>query len=115
MDVPDLLQSLNVDPADLEPAPPAAPLRSSGTRRLEERHPCLRCGRPATVASVIDVPGRGRCWIDRCTACLVATVDRGGPPVPLTETLAVLRDASREAGVRLTVVVGDSCEDGRRG
>jgi hypothetical protein len=40
--------------------------------------------------------------------CLVATMKAkrsDGPPVPLEETLAVLRDAAREVGVNLMVLI----------
>ncbi|MFB8036624.1 hypothetical protein ACFC5Z_27540 [Streptomyces sp. NPDC056004] len=35
--------------------------------------------------------------------CLVATTPRGGPQAPLTEPLAVLREAARTTGVALTM------------
>lgn len=112
MDSPDLLHLLNVTPDDLEQAPHRAPLGSSGKQRLAEDHACLRCGRPATVAGVIDIPGRGGFWVDRCTPCMVATTSRSDkPPAPLEEVLVVLRDAALEANVRLLVLL----EDGQHG
>lgn len=36
--------------------------------------------------------------------CLVATTPRGGLTGPLADTLDVLRDAAREAGVTLTII-----------
>lgn len=36
--------------------------------------------------------------------CLLATTPRGGPRAPLADTLAVLREAAREAGVVLIFV-----------
>ncbi|MFF4346841.1 hypothetical protein [Streptomyces sp. NPDC001530] len=39
--------------------------------------------------------------------CVLATTPCGGPPVPLADTVAVLRDAAHEAGVRLAVVTDD--------
>ncbi|MFF1258707.1 MULTISPECIES: hypothetical protein [unclassified Streptomyces] len=36
---------------------------------------------------------------------MLATVDRSRPTVPLADTVAVLRDAVREAGVALTLLV----------
>lgn len=116
MDTPDLLQLLDVDPASLEQAPPGAPIGSSGTRRLAEHHPCLRCGKPATAAGVLEVPGRGLCWIDRCTPCLVATTPRAsGPPTPLEDTLAALREAALEARVRLHVMLERERQDAGHG
>ncbi|MCX5441167.1 hypothetical protein OHO83_09575 [Streptomyces sp. NBC_00569] len=38
---------------------------------------------------------------------MLATVDRSRPTVPLADTLTVLRDAAREAGVALTVLVDE--------
>ncbi|MFJ7963106.1 hypothetical protein [Streptomyces sp. NPDC096324] len=106
MDSPDLLELLGIDPADLEPAPPNASYRSSS--HLTEQHACLRCGRPATLAGVIDVPTLGSRWIDRCGPCFVATSSRpSGTAAPLEDTLAVLRDAALEAGVRLHVMIED--------
>ncbi|MET8538845.1 hypothetical protein ABZV67_46260 [Streptomyces sp. NPDC005065] len=39
--------------------------------------------------------------------CLVAATPRGGPRAPLADTLAVLREAAREAGVDLTIVTDE--------
>lgn len=100
----DLLRVLNVDPKALDPAPPPTPCGSASIARLDARHPCVRCGQPSTVAGVVDVPGLGRRWLDRCTPCLIATTPRGGPAAPLTDILAVLRDAAREVGVSLAIV-----------
>jgi hypothetical protein len=105
---PDLLHLLGVTVDDLEHAPPEAPLGSSGKRRLAEGHDCLQCGRPATTAGVVDVPGLGRFWIDRCTPCMVATTSScGRPAAPIEEVLAVLRDAALEARVPLRVMLED--------
>ncbi|MFF3057021.1 hypothetical protein [Streptomyces sp. NPDC057909] len=103
----DLLRTLGVDPSKLDPAP-SSPWRSAGVERLDGRHPCVRCGRPSNVAGVVDVPGHGRRWLDRCVPCLIATTPCGGPRAPLTNTLAVLREAAREARVTLTVVADES-------
>lgn len=100
----DLLRHLTIDPATLGPAPPWTPCGCAGIERLEGRYPCVRCGRPATVAGIVDAPGHGRRWVDRCTPCLIATTPHGGPAAPLADTLAVLREAAREAGVVLTIV-----------
>ncbi|MFD6490706.1 hypothetical protein [Streptomyces sp. NPDC060188] len=108
----DLLHLLGVTVDDLEHAPPEAPIGSSGKRRLAEGHRCLRCGRPATVAGVLDIPGRGRLWVDRCTPCMVATTSRSDrQPAPLEDVLAILRDAALEARVPLRVIL----EDGHHG
>ncbi|MEV5203212.1 hypothetical protein [Streptomyces sp. NPDC053720] len=97
-----LLRSLAVDPSELAPAPPWTPRGSAGMQRLDGRHPCVRCGRPSTVAGVVETPEHGRRWVDRCVPCLVATTPRGRPQAPLTEPLAVLREAARTVGVALT-------------
>ncbi|WP_030917219.1 hypothetical protein [Streptomyces sp. NRRL B-24720] len=107
MDDADLLRSLGVDPSTLDPAP-AAPWRIAGAERLDGRHPCVRCGKPATLVGIVDLPGYGRRWLDRCMPCLLATTPRGKPQAPLADTLAVLREAAREAGVELTIVADES-------
>ncbi|MEV7715263.1 hypothetical protein [Streptomyces sp. NPDC088270] len=91
----DLLRSLAIDPSDLDPAPPWTPCGSAGIQRLHGRHPCVRCGRPSTVAGVVETPEHGRRWVDRCMPCLVATAPQA------TEPLVVLREAARTAGVAL--------------
>jgi hypothetical protein len=103
----DLLRFLGVDPSTLDPAPPS-PWRSAGAERLRGSHPCVRCDQPARAAGVVDVPGYGRRWLDRCMPCLIATAPRGGPRAPLADTLAVLREAAREAEVALTIVTDES-------
>jgi hypothetical protein len=103
MHATDLLQSLGVTPDDLELA---RPLGSSGPQHVATQHRCLRCGRPATLASVLEVPGAGRRWVDRCGPCFLETSPPpAGPPPSLEETLADLRAAAAEAGVALTVAV----------
>ncbi len=42
----DLLRSLDVDPAELGPAPPWEPPHSAGAERLDGSPPCVRCGEP---------------------------------------------------------------------
>lgn len=98
----DLLRSLAIDPLELDPAPPWTPCGRAGIERLDGRRPCVRCGRPSSAAGVVETPEHGRRWVDRCIPCLVATTPRGGPQAPLTEPLAVLREAARTAGVALT-------------
>jgi hypothetical protein len=102
----DLLRSLGVDPAQLDPAPPWTP--RVGAERLDGRHPCARCGEPARATVGVDTPDHGRRWLDRCMPCLIATTPRGGPRGPLADTVAVLRDAAREAGVALSIVTDES-------
>ncbi|MET8404510.1 hypothetical protein [Streptomyces sp900116325] len=102
----DLLRSLGIDPAELDPAPPWSP--HAGTERLDGRHPCARCGQPARVTGAVDVPGHGRRWLDRCMPCLLATTPRGGPRAPLADTVAVLQEAAREVGVDLTIRTDES-------
>ncbi|MFF1901526.1 hypothetical protein [Streptomyces sp. NPDC058206] len=108
MNTVDLLRSLGVNPSTLDPAP-SSPWRNAGAERLRGRHPCVRCGGPAQAAGLVDVPGYGRRWLDRCMPCLIATTPRGdGPRAPLADTLAVLRETAREAGVDLTIVTGEA-------
>ncbi|MGY4905875.1 hypothetical protein [Streptomyces sp. 900116325] len=40
--------------------------------------------------------------------CLLAITSRGGPRAPLADTLTVLREAAREAGIALTLVADGS-------
>lgn len=104
MEDADLRRSLGMDPGVLDSAPPWTPCGSASIERLCARYPCVRCGQPSTVAGVVDSPGLGRRWVDRCMPCLVATTPRGGPTGPLADTLDVVRDAAREAGATLTIV-----------
>ncbi|WP_406505377.1 hypothetical protein [Streptomyces sp. NBC_01602] len=103
----DLLRSLGVDPSQLDLAPPWAPRQIAGIERLDGAHPCVRCDKPARATGVVTVPSYGRRWLDRCMPCLLATTPRGGPHAPLAETLAVLREAAREAGVALTIATDE--------
>ncbi|MET8130026.1 hypothetical protein [Streptomyces sp. NPDC005231] len=102
----DLLRSLGVDPSPLDPAPSWAP--RAGAERLDGSHPCALCGKPARATLGVDTPGHGRRWLDRCMPCLFATTPRSGPRRPLADTLTVLREAAREAGVALTIVADGS-------
>jgi hypothetical protein len=106
MDDDDILEQLGVDPARLEPAPPGLPAVLPPRERQDRyERPCAACGQPARTTRVIDLPGHGPRWLDRCRDCFLATVPRGsGQPAPLEETLAVLAEAAREAGVTLTVI-----------
>ncbi|MER7806184.1 hypothetical protein [Streptomyces sp900116325] len=102
----DLLRTLGVDASQLDPAPPWVP--RAGAERLDGRHPCVRCGKPASVTGIVDAPGYGRRWLDRCMPCLLATTPRGKPREPLADTVAVLREAAQEVGVDLTIVADES-------
>ncbi|MFF0400213.1 hypothetical protein ACFYSJ_31415 [Streptomyces sp. NPDC005248] len=103
-----MLRSLGINPAQLDPAPPWAPRQSAGAKRLDGRLPCPLCGRPARATAVVDLLGHGRRWLDRCMPCLLAITSRGGPCAPLADTLTVLREAAREAGIALTLVADGS-------
>lgn len=102
----DLLLFLDLDPARLEPAPPWTPSGRAGIERLQGRHPCLRCGRPSTVAGAIELAGHGRRWVDRCMSCLIATTPRSGARerAPLEDVLAAVTEAARETGATITIV-----------
>lgn len=109
MDATDLLRTLGVDPATLNPAP-ARPRGRDGFDRVGlSPVPCTLCGEPAYVTKVVDVPG-GRRWLDRCRTCFLATVhlDPGGAPSTLDGILADLRAVAAEAGVDLAVVTDDT-------
>ncbi|MFE4629300.1 hypothetical protein ACFROD_41205, partial [Streptomyces mirabilis] len=62
----DLLLSLVIDVADLEPAPPWAPYRGTSTARIDSSRPCASCGQLAQATRVIHVPGLGPRWLDTC-------------------------------------------------
>lgn len=108
MDATDLLRTLGVDPAALDPAP-AHPRGQAGFDRVGlSPVPCSLCGAPAYVTKVVDLPG-GHRWLDRCRTCFLATVhlDPGGAPSTVDGILADLREAAAEAGVTLAVVTDD--------
>lgn len=100
----ELLLSLDIDPATLDPAPLPASRCDFPTKRLTARHPCVRCGQPSSAAGIVSTPDHGRRWLDRCMPCLIATTPRGGPSVPLADVLVVLQDAAAEAGVTLRII-----------
>ncbi|MFE4925380.1 hypothetical protein [Streptomyces sp. NPDC056661] len=102
----DLLRSLGVGPSQLDPAPPWAP--RAGAERLHLSHPCALCGKPARATVGVDTPRHGRRWLDRCMPCLIAITPRGGPRAPLADTLAVLREAAREAGATVPIRTDES-------
>ena len=108
MDTTDLLLRLDLDPADLKPAPARTANAQDARERLgPDPVPCVACGTPARSTRIIATPGHGRRWLDLCRDCMLAAADRSQPTVPLTDTLAVLRDAAREAGVALTILVDE--------
>jgi len=91
----DLLLHLDIDPAALDPAPD----RRRGPDRVGlSPVPCSTCGQPARFTRVVDLPGRGPCWLDRCRACFLATVGMQPSQVPSTMAgiLADLRAAMAE-------------------
>ncbi|MFD7201275.1 hypothetical protein [Streptomyces sp. NPDC059893] len=102
MNVTDLLRSLALDPAELKPAPYRQATAQDAAERLgPEPLPCAACGTPARSTRIIDSPGHGWRWLDLYRDCMLATVDRRRPTVPLE----VLRDAAEEAGVIVRVLV----------
>lgn len=106
VNVTDLLRSLALDPADLKPAPHRPANAQDAAERLgPEPLPCAACGTPARSTRIIDTADHGRRWLDLCRDCMLATADRRRPTVPLAATLDVLRDAAKEAGVTVRVLV----------
>jgi hypothetical protein len=104
VDDADLLLVLGVAPATLDPAPD----RRRGPDRVGlSPVPCSTCGQPACFTRVVDVPGRGLCWLDRCRPCFLATVALQSSRVPSITggILADLRAAAAEARVPLTVLI----------
>lgn len=77
MDLDSILRALSIDPANLEPAPA---WKFIPTREAMHRIgpptplPCSSCGAPARATLIIDVPGHGTRWLDRCRDCFLATV-----------------------------------------
>ncbi|MCX5435558.1 hypothetical protein [Streptomyces sp. NBC_00063] len=106
MNVPDLLRSLALDPADLKPAPRRPANAQDAAERLgPEPLPCAACGTPARSTRIVDTLSHGRRWLDLCRDCMLATADRTRPTAPIAATLDVLRDAAEEAGVTARVLV----------
>ncbi|RFC75513.1 hypothetical protein [Streptomyces sp. AcE210] len=100
MNVTDLLRSLALDPANLKPAPHRHATAQDAAERLgPEPLRCAACGASARSTRIIDTAHHGRRWLDLCRDCMLATVDRRRPAVPLPATLAALRDAVRQAGI----------------
>ncbi|MER5694973.1 hypothetical protein ACWDBO_31690 [Streptomyces mirabilis] len=105
----DLLRTLGIDPAALEPAPPWAPYRGTSTARLDGGHRCARCGQPARATRVVDAPGLGRRWLDTCRDDFLAVARLRPSRMPSTVEgiVADLRAAAVEVGAPLTVVVDE--------
>jgi len=101
----DLLRSLAVDPANLDPAP--ARLRSAAARERFGR-PCSVCGAPAQATTTVALSG-GCCWLDTCRDHMLAVARLRPSRMPSTvEGIAAdLREAAREAGVGLTILADD--------
>lgn len=104
----DLLRTLGIDPAALDPAPPWAPYRCTSTARLDGSHRCVRCGQPARATRVVDVPGLGRRWLDTCRDCFLAVARLLPSRMPSTVEgiVADLRAAAAEVGADLTILEG---------
>jgi hypothetical protein len=109
MDDADLLRLLDIDPADLDPAPPWAPYRGTGAERIDGSRPCAGCGEPARSTRLVDVPGAGRRWLDTCRDHMLAAARlRPSRMPPTVERIAAdLHTAARKAAVDLTVVTDD--------
>ncbi|MFE2832135.1 hypothetical protein ACFXI6_13975 [Streptomyces mirabilis] len=109
MDTVDLLHSLGIDPAALEPAPSWAPYRGTSLARIDGSRPCARCGLPARATRVVDVPGLGRRWLDTCRDDFLAASRLWPSRMPSTVEgiVADLRTAAVEAGADLTIVTDD--------
>ncbi|MCX4993417.1 hypothetical protein [Streptomyces sp. NBC_00568] len=102
----DLLLRLGVDSATLDPAP-AHHRGTAGPARVGlSPVACTLCAAPARFTRVVDVPGSGPCWLDRCCPCYLATVGMQPSRVPATVDgiVADLRAAAVDAGVALTVL-----------
>ncbi|MFE9432831.1 hypothetical protein [Streptomyces sp. NPDC006640] len=101
MDDADLLRSLAVDPAALDPAP--AVLYTADARRRFGR-PCSTCGATATSTGTVDLP-HGVFWLDSCRDHMLQGFRlRAGRQPATDDAFAVLREAAIEAGVALTVI-----------
>ena len=103
----DLLRSLGVDPSQLDPPHHG---HRQGRRRAARRQPSVRALRQARQSD------RGRRHT-RAWPPLAGPMHalphrhhptRRRPRAPLADTLAVLREAAREAGVDLTIVADES-------
>jgi hypothetical protein len=101
MDDADLLRSLGVDPATLDPAP-AAPRTADARQRFGR--PCSTCGAEAISTGTVDLP-QGCFWLDSCRDHMLEAFRlRAGRWPAAGDVFAVLREAAVEAGVALTVI-----------
>ncbi|MFE2486092.1 hypothetical protein ACFXGR_22880 [Streptomyces mirabilis] len=109
MNTADLLRTLGIDPAALDPAPPQAPYRGTSLVRIDGSHPCARCGLPARATRVVDVPGLGRRWLDTCRDDFLAASRLWPSRMPSTMEgiVADLRAAAAEAGADLRILTDD--------
>lgn len=107
MDDAQLLAFLDVDPAALKPAPPPHPRPPELWDRIGLDPVCCSvCDNPAWSTRIIDVPSLGYRWLDRCRDHVMAEIAARPkrPPVPVGETLAVLREAAEECGLQVRVI-----------
>jgi len=72
---------LRTEPTLLPPAPEPFEGADIDRRRLDEVHPCLRCGKQANCAFVADTK-MGNRWLDLCHSC-VYWLRKGATPEPL--------------------------------
>lgn len=63
-----MLALLKAEPTLLPIAPVGAGSPEIEHRRLNEQHPCLRCGQAARVALIAAMQDGNR-WLDLCPAC----------------------------------------------
>jgi hypothetical protein len=100
MQINDMLQILNVDPAQLPPAPILPVKAEEAFARVgRTARPCVSCGWPATGTRIVDIPDAGPRWIDTCTPHMIASTKTGGTSAPESEALNTLRSAVRQTGV----------------
>lgn len=108
MDATEILRILAVDPSRLDPSPQWSPWAGSDRIGLDGTppKPCVACGAPAVATRVLDTPGHGRRWIDRCHVHFLATAQRSTGE-SLDNILAALADAARVAGIEKLDIITD--------
>ncbi|MER5952376.1 hypothetical protein [Streptomyces sp. NPDC001893] len=100
MQIDDMLRILNVEPAQLPPAPSSPARAEEAFARVgRTAQPCVSCGQPATAPRIVDIPDGGPRWVDTCTPHMIASTRTGGTSAPESEALNTLRSAVRLAGV----------------
>ncbi|RVU14807.1 hypothetical protein EOT10_40155 [Streptomyces antnestii] len=101
-----VLRTLAIDAAALPPAPNGPLSDAQNTRRLRPHPaPCAACGTPARATRAIDTDV-GRRWLDLCRTCMItSTKQPPAPPVPLTETMAAVREAAHRASISTALVL----------